>query len=91
MVQVLAEPANMGTSRGGLRFALLSPALTFAFAPCCQLLAHLMETFDESVVRRIDVGLSVRYRAKKLSVIPNAVKSFDHLCHLGACLDLGSA
>ncbi len=60
-------------------FALLTPALTFAFPPRRKLLTNLMEAIDERVVRGIDVSLTIRYWSKQRRVMADAVEVLDDL------------
>ena len=74
-----------------MMFAIFTSALTFSLTSSGQLLAYLMETVDESMVRHIDVGFPVRYWAKQRGIVPNSVEVLDKFGGLGACLDLRSA
>ena len=74
-----------------MMFAMFASALTFPFSSSGQLLAYLMETVDESMVRHINVGFSVRYCAEQCGVVPNPVEILNEFGGLGACLDLRSA
>ena len=74
-----------------MMFAMFASALTFSLTSSGQLLAYLMETVDESMVRHINVGFSVRYGTKQRGVVPNPVKILDKFGCLSACLDLRSA
>ena len=74
-----------------MMFAIFASALAFSLTSSGQLLAYLMETVDESMVRHVNVGLSVRYGAKQCSVVPNPVEILDEFGCLSACLDLRSA
>ena len=74
-----------------MMFAMFASALTFSLTSSGQLLAYLMETVDERMVRHIDVGFPVRYWAKQRGVVPNSVKVLNEFGRFGACLDLRSA
>ena len=70
---------------------MFTSALALSLTSSSQLLADLMEAVDESMVRNINVGFSVRYWAKQRSVVSNSVEILNKFSCLCAGLNLGSA
>ena len=70
---------------------MFASALALSLTSSSQLLADLMEAVDESMVRNINVGFSVRYWAKQRSVVSNSVEILNEFSCLCAGLNLGSA